>query len=60
MTIVRLLNVLAVLVAVWAVWVRRDSLRSRPDAPITIAIALFAVGALLDSAWPALGAASLP
>lgn len=54
------MNVLAVLVAFWAVWVRRDSLRSAPDAPITIAIALFAFGAVLDSAWPDLGAASLP
>lgn len=60
MIVLRLLETLAILSALWAVWVRRDSLHSAPDAPITIAIALFACGAVLDSAWPTLGAASLP
>ena len=60
MILLRVLEVMAILSALWAVWVRRDSLHSAPDAPITIAIALFAAGAFFDSAWPTLGAASLP
>lgn len=59
MTVVlRILELLVVLVAAWAVWVRRDSFHSRWDSAITVAIVLFGVGAMLDSPWPAVGAAS--
>lgn len=47
-------------VAVWAIWVRRDTLHSRWDASITAAIGLFAVGAVLDGPWPSVAAASFP
>ena len=56
--LLRILELLVVLVAAWAVWVRRDSLHSRWDSAITVAIALFAVGAMLDSPWPAVAASS--
>ena len=56
--LLRVLELLVVLVAAWAVWVRRDSLQSQWDSAITVAIGLFAVGAMLDSPWPAVGAAS--
>ena len=60
MTSIYLANVLAVLVAAWAVWERRLAFRSRWDAPITWGIGLFGVGAALDSPWPDMAAASYP
>lgn len=52
------MNVAVLLAAGWALWIRRDSIGSRWDAPMTAAIALFALGAALDSPWPAVGDAS--
>lgn len=53
-------NALAVLTAGWALWVRRDSVGSKWDRPITAGIALFAIGAALDSPWGWAAAASFP
>lgn len=53
-------NIVVVAVAGWAVWERRLTFGSRWDAPITVGIVLFGLGAVLDSPWPAAGAASLP
>lgn len=53
-----LANVVVLVVAGWALWERRHSIHSRADAPITIGIALFALGAALDSPWPGVAAAS--
>lgn len=55
-----LANVLVLILAGWALWERRLSLHSRADVPITIGIALFALGAALDSPWPGVAAASYP
>lgn len=56
--VLHVMNVAVIIVTGWALWVRRDSIGSKWDAPMTGAIALFAVGAALDSPWPAVGAAS--
>ena len=60
MTALRVVNALVLVVAPWALWVRRDTVNSRWDAPITAGIALFALGAALDSPWPNVAAASFP
>lgn len=60
MTFIYIVNALAVLVAIWALWVRRDTVHSRWDAPISAGIALFALGAALDSPWAAAATASFP
>lgn len=51
---------MAVLAAGWAIWVRRHSFGSRWDAGITIGVALYGLGSALESAWPAMSAASYP
>lgn len=53
-------NIVAVLAAGWAIWVRRHSFGSRWDAGITIGVALYGLGSVLESAWPAMSAASYP
>ncbi len=53
-------NLMAVLAAGWALWVRRHSLGSRWDAGITVGVALYGLGSLLESAWPGMAAASYP
>lgn len=58
MTLLYLTNVAVVLVAIWALWERRDTLQSRWDRPNTIAIGLIGVGAVLDSPWPGIARAS--
>lgn len=60
MTWLYLANVAVVLVAVWALWERRLTFQSRWDSSITYGIALFGVGAALDSPWPAMARASDP
>lgn len=60
MTALYLANALVVVIACWALWVRRDAFGSRWDAPITIGAALYAVAAVLDSPWLAVSAASFP
>lgn len=57
---VYLANAVTVIVACGPVWVRRDAFQSRWDRPITVGVALYAAGALLDSPWPAAAAASFP
>ncbi len=47
-------------IACWALWVRRLSFGSRWDAPITVGVGLYGLAAALDSAWPAMAAASFP
>lgn len=51
---------LAVLVAGWAVWVCRLSFQSPWNSPKAITLALFGLGAALDSPWRAFAAASFP
>lgn len=58
MTLLYIANGLAVLAVVWALWVRRDTGASRWDGPITAGIALFGLGAALDSPWGSVAAAS--
>lgn len=58
MTVVRVANIVVVLVMAWAVWERRLTFQSRYDFPNTAAVALFGLGAALDSPWPAVSAAS--
>lgn len=53
-------NLLAVLAAGWALWVRRHSFGSRWDAGITVGVALYGLGSALESPWPAMAAASFP
>jgi hypothetical protein len=53
-------NALAVVASCWAVWVRRVSLGSRWDAPLTIGVALYGVASALDAPWPAIASASFP
>lgn len=53
-------NLVVLAVAAWALWERRHSIYARADAPLTIGIALFAVGAALDSPWPEVARASYP
>lgn len=60
MTLLYIANALAVLAVTWAVWVRRDTFGSRWDGPITAGIALFGLGAALDSPWGSVAAASFP
>lgn len=60
MTFLYLSNALVLLIAPWALWVRRDTVHSRWDGPITAGVALFAIGAGLDSPWPTMAAASFP
>ena len=48
------------MVAAWALWERRLTFQSRWDAPITWGIALYGLGAALDSPWPGVAAASFP
>lgn len=60
MTTLYLANAVVVAVVAWAVWVRRDTFQSRWDAPITVGAALYGLGAVLDSPWPAISAASHP
>lgn len=40
-------------------WVRRDTVHSRWDAPITTGAALYGLAAVLDSPWPGVGAMSV-
>lgn len=51
-------NIAVVLVVAWSVWVRRETVHSRWDAPNTIAIALLGLGAVLDSPWSGIATAS--
>lgn len=60
MTVAYLANAAAIVVACWALWVRRHAFGSRWDGPITLGIAFFALGAVLDSPWPEVAAASYP
>lgn len=53
-------NIAVFIIAAWAVWARRLTLQSRWDAPITRGIALYGLGAALDSPWPGMAAASAP
>lgn len=53
-------NVVVLVVAAWALWERRLTFQSRWDAPITWGIALYGLGAALDSPWPGVAAASYP
>lgn len=46
-------NIVALLIAVWAVWECRLSFRSRWDAPRTWALVFFTLGVALDSPWRA-------
>ena len=48
------------MVAAWAVWERRVTFGSRIDSDATKSIALFGIGAALDSPWPEIAAASYP
>lgn len=50
-TILVIANVLALLIAVWAVWECRFSFKSRWDAPRTMALVFFAFGVAVDSPW---------
>ncbi len=59
-TFLYVLNALVLPTAAWALWVRRDTIHSRWDAPITAGIGLFALGAALDSPWPDAAAVSHP
>jgi hypothetical protein len=58
LTTVRVAGLLVLAVSVWAVWQRRLTFGSRFDAAVTVAIALFGVGAALDAPWPETAAAS--
>ena len=60
MTVLHYANALAVLAAGWALWVRRDSFGSRWDGGITVGVALYGLGSVLESPWPAVAAASFP
>lgn len=60
MTALGLANAIAVVSACWALWVRRHSVGSRWDAGITIGVALYGLGSLLESPWPGVSAASFP
>lgn len=60
MTVLNAANLVAVLAAAWSLWVRRHSFGSRWDTAITIGVSLYGLGSLLESAWPAMGAASYP
>lgn len=60
MTFLCIVNALVLPVGVWALWVRRDTVRSRWDAPISAGIALFTIGATLDSPWAEAAEASFP
>ena len=60
MSFLAVVNAVVVPVAAWALWVRRDPAHSRWDRPISAGIALFAVGAVLDSPWAGAAAASFP
>lgn len=60
MTFLYIVNALVLPIAAWALWVRRDTIHSRWDGPITAGIALFAVGSALDSPSYELVAGSFP
>lgn len=51
-------NVVVLVIAVWAIWVRRDTFHSRWDAPFTLGIVIFGSGVALDSPWREVAAAS--
>ncbi len=53
-------NAVAVSAAAWALWVRRHSFGSKWDAGITVGVALYGLGSVLDSPWPVASAASQP
>lgn len=53
-------NIAAVLAAGWALWVRRHSFGSRWDWAITVGVALYGLGSVLESAWPEMSAVSYP
>ena len=60
MTALRVFNAVAVAVALWALWVRRDTIGSRWDGAITAGLALYGLGSALESPWPEVSAASEP
>ncbi len=60
MTALYVLNALAVMAALWALWVRRDTVGSRWDGAITAGVALYGLGSALESPWPGVSAASHP
>lgn len=60
MTVLHLANLLAVVTSIWAFWVRRHSLGSRWDAPMTVGVGLYGVASVLDSSWPASATLSFP
>lgn len=60
LSLLRFAGLTVFVVACWSVWVRRLTFGSRYDMPVTIAVALFGVGAALDAPWSAIAAASYP
>lgn len=52
MVMVTLPFAVLLIVTTWALWVRRDSWRSRWDAPMTASIAFQTIGAAFDTPWP--------
>lgn len=58
MAVLYLANIVAVALAAWSVWIRRDTFHSRWDRANTAAIALIGIGAVLDSPWRGMAAAS--
>ncbi len=60
LAVVRIASLAVFAVAAWSTWTRRITFRSRFDAGITAAVALFGVGAVLDAPWPLCATASYP
>ena len=60
MALLYVTQALALVATTWALWVRRDTIHSRWDGPITAGIALFGLGAALDSPWASVAASSFP
>ena len=60
LSVLRVAGPAVLVVSAWAVWVRRATFGSRFDSGATVCIALFGLGALLDSPWSQIAAASYP
>lgn len=60
LAVLRVAGLVVFAISAWSVWVRRLTFGSRFDMPITVAVALFGVGAALDAPWPATVEASHP
>lgn len=60
MTLLHAAYLFALAAMAWALWVRRDTIHSRWDSPMTGSVALYALGIALDSPWGWSSAASHP